>query len=197
MSPRSNLTKTSVVQAAADLINAEGLEALSLGRLAKELDIRTPSLYNHVDGLPGLMRELSILNARSIADRLSDAAIGQSGSELVRAVMNAMRAYIKESPGLYLSTVQATETQANSDPELEQQEARSVKVGMAVMASFGLEGDEAIHAVRGLRSVVHGFATLEISGGFGMPLDLDESFSRLLDIFIAGLDCRKLMTNSG
>ena len=81
MSPRSNLTKQTVVQAAADLINAEGLEALSLGRLAKELGIRTPSLYNHVDGLPGLMRELSILNARNLADHISEAAIGQSRPE--------------------------------------------------------------------------------------------------------------------
>ena len=87
MSPRSNLTKHTVVQAAADLIDAEGPEALSLGRLARELGIRTPSLYNHVDGLPGLMRELSILNARNLADRLSEAAIGQSGSEAVRAMM--------------------------------------------------------------------------------------------------------------
>ena len=192
MSPRSNLTKQTVVQAAADLINAEGLEALSLGRLAKELGIRTPSLYNHVDGLPGLMRELSTLNARNLADRLSEAAIGQSGPESVRAVMQAMRAYIKEYPGLYLSTVRASGTQAEADPELEQEEARSVKVGMAVMASFGLEGEEAVHALRGLRSLVHGFTTLEISGGFGIPLDLDESFSRLVDLFIAGLEYQKL-----
>jgi AcrR family transcriptional regulator len=191
MSPRSNLTKTTVVQAAADLINADGQEALSLGRLAKEFGIRTPSLYNHVDGLPGLMRELSILNARNLADRISEAAIGQSGPELVRAVMQAMRAYIKEYPGLYLSTVRASGTQVEVDPELEQEEARSVKVGIAVMASFGLEDDEAIHAVRGLRSLVHGFATLEISGGFGIPLDLDESFSRLVDLFIFGLEGQK------
>ena len=192
MSPRSNLTKQTVVQATADLINAEGLEALSLGRLAKELGIRTPSLYNHVDGLPGLMRELSTLNARNLADRLSEAAIGQGGPESVRAVMQAMRAYIKEYPGLYLSTVRASGTQAEADPELEQEEARSVKVGMAVMASFGLEGEEAVHALRGLRSLVHGFTTLEISGGFGIPLDLDESFSRLVDLFIAGLEYQKL-----
>jgi AcrR family transcriptional regulator len=192
MSPRSHLTKQAVVQAAAGLINAEGLEALSLGRLARELGIRTPSLYNHVDGLPGLMRELSILNARNLADRLSEAAIGHSGPELVRAVMQTIRAYIKEYPGLYLSTVRASGTQAEVDPELEKEEARSVKVGMAVMASFGLEGEEAVHAVRGLRSVVHGFATLEISGGFGIPLDLDESFSRLVDLFIAGLEQQKL-----
>lgn len=188
MSPRANLTKDIVVQAAADLINAEGLEALSLGRLAKELGIRTPSLYNHVDGLPGLMRELSILNARNLADRLNDAAIGKSGPELVKAVMQTIRTYIKEYPGLYLSTVRASGTQPQVSPELEQEEVRSVKVGMAAMASFGLDGEDAIHAVRGLRSVVHGFATLEISGGFGIPLDLDESFSRLVDYFIAGLE---------
>ena len=192
MSPRSNLSKQTVVQAAADLINAEGLEALSLGRLAKELDIRTPSLYNHVDGLPGLMRELSVLNAHNLAECISEAAIGQSGPEAVKALMQAIRAYIKEYPGLYLSTLRASGTQPEADPQLEQEEARSVKVGMAVMASFGLEGEEAVHALRGLRSLVHGFATLEISGGFGIPLDLDKSFSRLVDLFIVGLEAQKL-----
>jgi len=192
MSPRSNLTKQTVVQAAADLIHAEGLESLSLGRLAKELGIRTPSLYNHVDGLPGLMRELSVLNARNLADRLSEAAIGQRGPEAVMAIMQAVREYIKAYPGLYLSTVRASGARPESDPELEQQENRSVKVGMAVMDSFGLEGEETIHALRGLRSLVHGFATLEISGGFGIPLDLDESFDRLVSLFIAGLEGQKL-----
>ena len=186
------MTKDVVVQAAADLINTAGLEALSLGRLAKELGIRTPSLYNHVDGLPGLMRELSILNARNLANRISEAAIGHSGPEAVRIVMGTIRAYIKEYPGLYLSTIRASGTQPEADPELEQEETRSIRVGMAVMDSFGLEGEETIHALRGLRSLVHGFATLEISGGFGMSLDLDESFSRLVDLFIAGLEGQKL-----
>ena len=54
MATRARLTKTAVVQAAAELINEEGTDALSLNRLAEKLDIRTPSLYNHVDGLPGL-----------------------------------------------------------------------------------------------------------------------------------------------
>jgi len=38
---------------------------------------------------------------------------------------------------------------------------------------------------------VHGFTTLEVSGGFGMPLDLDESFARLVNLFIAGLEKQK------
>jgi AcrR family transcriptional regulator len=52
MATRTRLTKIAVVQAAAELINTEGSDALSLNRLAEKLDIRTPSLYNHVDGLP-------------------------------------------------------------------------------------------------------------------------------------------------
>ena len=54
MATRTRLTKTTVVQAAAELLNSEGAAALSLNRLAEKLDVRTPSLYNHVDGLPGL-----------------------------------------------------------------------------------------------------------------------------------------------
>ena len=132
------------------------------------------------------------MNARMLAERLNDMALGNSGPELVRAVMQAMRAYIKEYPGLYLSTLQASGTRTEIDPQLAQEEARSVQVGMAAMGSFGLEGEDAIHAVRGLRSLVHGFATLEISGGFGLPLNFDESFSRLVDLFIDGLEQQKL-----
>jgi AcrR family transcriptional regulator len=187
MSPRSNLTKETVVRAAADLLNDAGPDALSLNRLAKKLDVRTPSLYNHVQGLPGLMRELSILNARNLAERLSDAAIGQSGPDAVMSIMQAYRVYIKEFTGLYLSTLRASGMQEELNPELQEQEARTVRVALTVVASFGLQGEDVIHAVRALRSLVHGFTTLEVSGGFGMPLDLNESFTRLVNLFIAGL----------
>jgi hypothetical protein len=56
-----------------------------------------------------------------------------------------------------------------------------------VLASYGLRGDDALHAVRRLRSVVHGFATLESAGGFGIPLEVDESFERLPRIFVDGV----------
>lgn len=42
-------------------------------------------------------------------------------------------------------------------------------------------------AVRGLRSIAHGFATLELAGGFGLPFDPDESFLRLLQAYLVGL----------
>jgi hypothetical protein len=59
------------------------------------------------------------------------------------------------------------------------------------MTSLGLRGDDAIHAVRAFRSMVHGFATLEVAGGFGLPQDCDESFRRLVNALAAGMAVKK------
>jgi AcrR family transcriptional regulator len=187
MSPRAGLDKERVVRAAAELLNAEGPATLNLNRLAKRLRVQTPSLYNHVDGLPGLQYELALLNVRSLDERLEQAAIGRSGAVALRAIAQAYREYIKESPGVYMTSLQASRNQAEISPELEEAEERVVAVVLAVVASFGLSGEDGLHAVRGLRSVVHGFASLEVAGGFGLSLDLDESFRRLVEMFIRGL----------
>lgn len=184
---RRRLDKQAVLQAAVDLVNTEGASALTLSRLAEELGIRSPSLYNHVDGLPGLQQELAILNARWIADHLGEAAIGKSGAELFMNVAQAFRSYVKKYPGLYMSSLRASGNLTTPDESLVREEERSLKVGLAVMASLGVQGEEAIHALRAFRSMVHGFATLEIAGGFGLPEDRDESFRRLVETLIAGL----------
>ena len=86
MSPRAGLDTSVVVQAAADLVNAEGLEALSISRLAEKLGVQAPSLYNHVRGLPGLRRELALMGHRILAERLAEAAVGRSGEDALLAV---------------------------------------------------------------------------------------------------------------
>jgi AcrR family transcriptional regulator len=187
MSPRTGLTKTAIIEEAVELLNTEGPDALTLNRLADELGIRTPSLYNHIDGMPGLQKELSVLNARLLADRLGEAAIGKGGSELFIDVAQAFRSYVKENPGLYMATLKASGTQETPDSKLMREEERTLKIALAVMASLGLRGEDAIHAVRAFRSMVHGFATLEIAGGFGLPQDCDESFRRLVKSLADGI----------
>jgi hypothetical protein len=58
---------------------------------------------------------------------------------------------------------------------------------LAVLTAWGLDGQEAVHAVRVIRSALHGFVTIETDRGFGLPLDLDESFERLIAVLLAGL----------
>ncbi len=184
---RPGLDRARVVSAAAGLVNAEGAAALTINRLARQLGVQPPSLYNHISGLDDLWRELSLLNLRALGERLTAAVLGRSGPDGIQALAQAYRGYVKEFPGLYQASLRASGTQSQPDPELQAAEDRSVRVALALVASFGLEGADALHAVRGLRSAIHGFATLEAAGGFGLPLDLDVSFRRLIAALIRGL----------
>jgi AcrR family transcriptional regulator len=182
--PRRGLDRAAVVAAAVALVDAEGLVGLTLAGVAERLGIRTPSLFNHVAGLAGLRRELTLTGLRELGHRLGRAAVGKAGDDALMALGEAYRTFAREHPGLYTLTVQAPDP---ADAELTAAGAEVVDIVVAVLAGYGLTGDDALHAVRGLRSLLHGFAGLEAAGGFGLPLDLDESFCRLLRAFSAGL----------
>ena len=185
MSPRAGLDRTAVVRAAAALADRAGLEEVTLARLADELGVRTPSLYNHVAGLDGLRRDLALLGLRQIAGRLAEAASGEPAGEAIVALGDAYRAFAKERPGLYAAAM--VRAPGPEDAELQAAAQEVLDVVLAALATYGLRGDDALHATRGLRSLLHGFVALELAGGFGLPLDLDESFHRLLRVFIQGL----------
>ena len=187
VSPRAGLSREAVVEAAASLADEEGFEGVTLAKLASRLGVRTPSLYNHVAGLEGLRRELALLGTRELGRRLGRAAVGKTTDEATFAMGKAYRDFVKERPGLYAATVRSYRISAPEDPELAAAEGEALEVVLAVLASYGLSGEESVHAARGLRSIAHGFATLEVAGGFGMPLDLDESFRRLLRAFTGGV----------
>lgn len=184
MQPKTTrLDRTAVIKAAADLADAEGLEHLTLARLAERLGIQSPSLYNHVAGLAGLRRELALLALDELNTRLTRAVIGRAGNAAVESLAHTYRAFAKEHPGLYAATMRAPDP---ADEEAKQVAQGVVAVIVAVLAAYGLRGDEAVHAVRVLRSALDGFVMLETTGGFGMPLDLDETFRRLIGVMIRG-----------
>jgi phosphoribosylformimino-5-aminoimidazole carboxamide ribonucleotide (ProFAR) isomerase len=60
-------------------------------------------------------------------------------------------------------------------------------VVVAVLRGFGLPDDRVIDAVRAVRAGVHGFVTLELGGGFRLREDVDQSFTVLLDMLVAGV----------
>lgn len=182
--PRAGLDAEAVVSAAARVADDAGLEALSLARLAVELGVRPPSLYEHVDGLADLRRRLAIRGDLELAAVIQAAAAGRAGGEALRAVADVYRAYAHEHPGTYAALQRAP---AAGDEEAQAAAAQVVGVVLAVLRGYGLEGDDAIHAARIARSALHGFVALEAGGGFGIELDLDESYARLVDALDAGL----------
>ena len=179
MSRRAGLTPDKVVEAALTILDQEGADGLSLSRVAELTGVATPSLYKHVAGLPGLRERVAQQVIVRLTDRIRESVIGVSGDDAVRALMDAYRSYLVEFPNRAGLLVAPSDAPGHGGDLL--------AVAMAVLRGYGLEGSEAIHAARGLRSSVHGFAVLEAAGGFGYPEDLDESFRRLVNLIVAGL----------
>jgi AcrR family transcriptional regulator len=183
--PRSGLDTARVVQEAARIADTDGLAEATLARVAQSLGVRAPSLYNHVEGLPGLLRLITILSLSELTDVMRDAAVGRSGEDALRSVARAYRGYALEHPGRYAATIRAP---TPDDAELVGAGLRAVEVIVAVLGAWGFTGDEVLHRVRVVRSALHGFISIEAGGGFGLPLSIDESFELMLQTLVAGLE---------
>ena len=182
--PRKGLDEGRVVDAAVVIADTDGLEAVTLARLAAELGVRAPSLYNHIDGRDGLRRGVALRGLRELTDALRDAAVGRSGPDALAAIAHAYRAFAHHHPGLYAATVAAP---APDDQEHLAAAGETLDVVLAVLRAWNLDGDDEVHAARTVRSALHGFVVLEAAGGFGIPVNLDASFDALVATLASGL----------
>lgn len=185
--PKVGLEISVILEVAGDLADQYGMQEVTLANLAKELNIRPPSLYNHFDGLPGLRKKLAIYGLNMLYDELAQAAIGVSGTDALLSISKAYLSFARRHPGIYEATLMAPDPE---DVDVQQAGAKIVDLSVRVLQAFHLEGDLAIHAVRGLRSVLHGFSSLEQRGGFKMSLDLDDSLEIVIRAFMNGLEQR-------
>lgn len=184
MPPRAGVTKERVLDTATEIANADGVESVTLARLAKELGVKTPSLYAHVGGLEHVHQQLKLRGVEELTERMQRAAVGRAGSDALKAIADAQREYARERPGLWGATVRL----APEDPEEIHRAAEALLgVVLSVLRGYGLEGEDALHATRCLRAATRGFIDLELAGGFGMPLAVDESWRRLIEMIDRGL----------
>ena len=183
--PKIALTRQAVVAAAAEIADRGGPGALTLAALAARLGIKPPSLFNHIDGMGSLKRELAILGLRQMGDALANSAIGLSRDDAVRALAAEYRRFARKHPGIYAESL--TGAVDPKDSEMNALSDRILEICIKILSGYGLDRRASLHAIRALRSIVHGFSSLEAAHGFGMPISIDESFRWLIDTFIAGL----------
>jgi AcrR family transcriptional regulator len=183
--PRAGLDPATVTEAGAMLADEIGFAQLSMGPLAERLGVKTPSLYKHVDGLSDLVHRIAVLAATELSDAIRDATQGRAGSDALTAAAQAMRTYVNEHPGRYAAG-NAWQPTGPDDP-LTPAITRMLGSLSAVLRGYHLDPGQEIHALRMLRSTLHGFATLEVEGGFRFDTDVDDSFTWLVNLIDNGL----------
>lgn len=176
--PKAGLTHDSVVREAAHVADEVGWENLTLAVVAQRLGVSMPGLYKHIGSIDGLRHDVAVLALSSLAAHLSEATKDLTGTEALRALANAYRSFVQRHPGLYAAAMKAPSW---IDAE-HSAAARSVLQAVySTLEGYALGGREAADAVRAIRATLHGFATLEASGGFGAPLDIDRSYRHLVE----------------
>lgn len=185
MLTRTKLDRQTIILTAAEIADAEGLENVTLTAVAKSLNVQKPSLYNHINGLPDLRGQLAVWGTNQLQAIISHAAIGKSKCDAIRAVADAYRLFAHQRPGLYRAIL--------SSPDRNNMELKAALKNMMatlslILEPYGLTTPEDTHAVRSLRSLLHGFVAMEAEGWFIAPVDQDESYQHLINIFIHGLE---------
>ena len=108
---RGNRTRESILQAAADLASVEGLEGLTIGRLATELEMSKSGLFAHF----GSKEELQLATIDAARRRFVDHVVKPSrrlprGRARLEALMNDWLAYYRSevfAGGCFFHTVKA------------------------------------------------------------------------------------------
>ncbi|WP_307843296.1 TetR-like C-terminal domain-containing protein [Arthrobacter sp. MSA 4-2] len=174
-----------VTEAGAALADEIGFAQLSMSLVAERLGVRTPSLYKHVEGLADLTRRICILTVTELGEAVRDATQGRARRDALEGAARALRGYVKQHPGRYATTVGVRPT--GPDDPLAAALERALTPLSAVLLGYRLDPAEETHAVRMLRSMLHGFATLEISDGFQMSTSVNTSFTWMIDFIDQGL----------
>lgn len=192
--PRAGLTSSGVTAAGAALADEIGLASLSMGLLAERLGVRPPALYKHVTNLADLVHRIAILGWTEIADTIRDAIQGRAGKDALAAGAQAMRSYVKTHPGRY-AAANAAQSSGPDDPLIAAAN-RMIDSTAAMLRGYQLGPGQELHALRMLRSTLHGFTTFEAGGGFQIDVDVDESFDWTIAFIDRGLQAVTAHTHS-
>lgn len=188
--PRAGLSTDAVVELAVSLVDerSDGLDSLTLAAIAARAGVAVPSLYKHVASLDEVRRRVTLIAVRELTRRVGDAATSAAPSDRFRAVAHAIRRFSHEHPGLAAAAQASGDRQGDAlDAEIAAAGRDAIAVVVESLSSYGVPPEHLVDVVRAARATVMGFVVLEASGGFGLPDDVDASFSALLDVFEAGV----------
>lgn len=181
---RNGLDTNRIISRAAQMANEMGLKNITLKMLADDLGVKSPSLYNHIDGLDDLKMQLMIYGWNQMEQRIIHAVIGISGYDAIRAGCYAFYEYATENPGLFNAMLWYNKFQ-----NAETMEATSglFSVLFKVTASLNISEENCNHIIRTLRGFLEGFSLLVNNAAFGNPISIAESFELSVNVLIEGI----------
>jgi AcrR family transcriptional regulator len=160
-----------IVRAGRRLLERDGLEGLTMQRVADSVGVRAPSLYKRIDGRAELIRLIAEDVVSELAGILEAFETGDAREDLA-ALARAFRAFAHANPAAYDLVFARLPEGREIDP------ATNARSSAPVVRTAGrLAGPEhALDAARMTVAWAHGFISMELAGAFRLGGDVDAAF---------------------
>jgi AcrR family transcriptional regulator len=182
--------EAALLSSAAEILETEGPDALSVRRIAAEAHVAPMGVYNHFDSKSGIVEALFVQGFERLRDALADIATIQDPYEALREGGRRYRAlalahpmvyqlmFLKAVPGFEPSD-HALETSARAFDALVDAVDRAMAAGVIAEAS-------PTDTAQMIWANVHGWVSLELLG-IGVVEDQPGLFDRSCTAFLRGL----------
>jgi AcrR family transcriptional regulator len=182
--------RTAILDAAAELLEKEGPDALSVRRIATAAGVAPMGVYNHFDSKAGIVEALFVQGFERLAEALDAIAEIEDPSEALREGGRRYRALALAHPMVYqVMFLRAVSGFEPSEHALEvaagafNSLVAAVRRAMAAGVIAEARPEETAHLIW---SSHHGWVSLELMG-MGFVEDRDAAFDRSCTTMLRGL----------
>lgn len=183
----TKLSRDAIVNAALTFLDREGWDSLTINALATQFGTKGPSLYNHVQSLDDLRRTVRMRVIGDIIGMLNTVGDGRTRDDAVVSMASAYRSYAHHHPGRYSAFTRMP--LGGDDPEYTAATRAAAGPVIAVLGSYGLDGENAFYSALEFWSALHGFVLLEMTGVMD-DIDTDAVFTDMVLRLAAGMERR-------
>ncbi len=181
---KNNISDELIIETSARIANKVGLDNLSLKIIAEELNIKSPSLYNHISSLNEIKSQLMVYGWKQIEEKMIDSAVGVSGYEALKNMCNVFYDYATNNKGIFTAMLWYNKYESD---EKQNATTRLFNMLFKIMKSLNITDENINHIIRTLRGFLEGFSLLVNNNAFGNPISIKESFDLSLEIIMNGI----------
>lgn len=184
----ARLTLERIVETACHMADEGGYDSVKLAAIAERLKVKPPSLYRHLGGMDDVLRWIARKGVTALNERLLRATIGLSPTDAIVALARTVWRFSQMHPGLYVAVHRFS---FRGDPEIEAEHQVTARVFLSALEGFTLNAEESPNAAYGIRSMIHGFVSLQSFGSLGDQPSAETSLVQLMRLHVAGLACAR------
>jgi AcrR family transcriptional regulator len=138
-------------------MDAEGLEAVTMRRVGRELGVEAMSLYNHVQDKDDILNGIAelVMGTFEFTDATGD------WREDTRAAAHAWRALLKSHPSVMILLSERRSPITSPDA------LRPTEHALTILGQAGLSPEDTVRAFRAFGGYIQGFVLMELANMFG------------------------------